>query len=107
MIPIAEKRVVDFEKMGFGMFVHWGLYSQLGMGEWTFNIHKREMSEYKKLADSFTAEDFDADELVLTAKNAGCKYITITTRHHEGFLFTTPAGCRILTLCTRLPSEIS
>lgn len=85
MIPIAEKRVVDFEKMGFGMFVHWGLYSQLGMGEWTFNIHKREMSEYKKLADSFTAEDFDADELVLTAKNAGCRYITITTRHHEGF----------------------
>lgn len=81
--PLA--RICNFEKMGFGMFVHWGLYSQLGMGEWTYEIHKRDMEEYKKLADTFTAEDFDAEELVLTAKNAGCKYITFTTRHHEGF----------------------
>ena len=85
MLPIPEKRVAEFEKMGFGMFVHWGLYSQLGMGEWTYWIHKRDMAEYEKLADTFTAEDFDAEALVLTAKNAGCKYITLTTRHHEGF----------------------
>ncbi len=84
-IPTPLERVANFEKMGLGMFVHWGLYSQLGMGEWTYLIHKREMSDYKKLADTFTAEDFNAEELVLTAKNAGCKYITITTRHHEGF----------------------
>ena len=80
-----EKRIELFEKMGFGMFVHWGLYSQLGMGEWTYRLHKRDMNEYKKLKDTFTAEDFDAEKLVLTAKKAGCKYITITTRHHEGF----------------------
>ena len=85
MIPIPEKRVADFEKLGFGMFVHWGLYSQLGMGEWTYHIHNRKMEEYKQLKDTFTAEDFDAEALVLTAKNAGCKYITLTTRHHEGF----------------------
>lgn len=78
-------RIERFEKMGFGMFVHWGLYSQLGMGEWTYFTHKRKMDEYKKLKDTFTAEDFNAEELVLTAKNAGCKYITLTTRHHEGF----------------------
>ena len=80
-----EKRVEEFEKMGFGMFVHWGLYSQLGMGEWTYKLHNRDMNEYKKLKDTFTAENFDAEKMVLTAKKAGCKYITLTTRHHEGF----------------------
>ena len=64
-----EERVSDFEKLGLGMFAHWGLYSQLGVGEWTFHLDKRDMNEYKKLADSFPAEDFDADEFVFTAKN--------------------------------------
>lgn len=82
---IPEERIARFEKMGFGLFVHWGLYSQLGMGEWTFLIHGRKMEDYKKLADSFTAEDFDARELARMAKQAGCRYITLTTRHHEGF----------------------
>lgn len=81
----VEKRIEEFEKMGFGMFVHWGLYSQLGMGEWTYFVHNRDMNEYKKLMDNFKGEEFDAEELVLTAKRAGCKYITLTTRHHEGF----------------------
>ena len=94
MIPVPEKRIADFEALGFGMFVHWGLYSQLGMGEWTYHIHKRDMKDYKKLFDTFTAEDFNAEELVLTAKNAGCKYITLTTRHHEGFsLYDTKGLC--------------
>ena len=84
-VPVPLPRIAAFEKMGLGMFVHWGLYSQLGMGEWTYHIHNRDMKDYKKLADTFTAEDFDAEALVLTAKNAGCKYITLTTRHHEGF----------------------
>ncbi len=84
-IPKPLKYIANFEKMGLGMFVHWGLYSQLGMGEWTYHIHKRSMDEYKLLKDTFTAEDFNAEELVLTAKAAGCKYITLTTRHHEGF----------------------
>ena len=93
-IPKPYKYVADFEKMGLGMFVHWGLYSQLGVGEWTYHIHKRDMNEYKKLKDTFTACDFDAEELVLTAKNAGCKYITLTTRHHEGFsLYDTKGLC--------------
>ena len=84
-IPVPHKYIADFEQMGLGMFVHWGLYSQLGVGEWTYHIHKRRMEDYKKLAESFTAEDFNAEELVLTAKEAGCRYITLTTRHHEGF----------------------
>ena len=84
-IPAAPQYIKDFEQLGFGLFVHWGLYSQLGQGEWTYEIHKRNMDDYKKLKDTFTAKDFDAEKLVLMAKNAGCKYINLTTRHHEGF----------------------
>ena len=82
---IVKQYIKDFEQLGFGMFVHWGLYSQLGKGEWVYYIENMNMDEYKNLKDTFTAEDFDAEKLVLTAKNAGCKYITLTTRHHEGF----------------------
>ena len=84
-IPVAKQYILDFEQLGFGMFIHWGLYSQLGQGEWTYFINKMNMDEYKQLKDTFTAEDFDAEAIALTAKNAGCKYITLTTRHHEGF----------------------
>ena len=89
-IPTAEKRIIDFEEMGFGLFVHFGLYSQLGRGEWVQHIDKIPKEEYVTLADTFTAENFDAAKLARTAKAAGAKYITLTTRHHEGFsLFDT------------------
>lgn len=89
-VPQREKYIADFEKLGFGMFVHWGLYSQLGRGEWVKHIENIDMAEYCKLKDSFTACDFDAEKMVSVAKKAGCKYITLTTRHHEGFsLFDT------------------
>ena len=39
-IPVPKKYVADFEQLGFGMFVHWGLYSQLGKGEWIWDIGK-------------------------------------------------------------------
>lgn len=89
-IPIPEKYVADFEQMGLGLFVHWGLYSQLGQGEWICFMRNMEQSEYQKLKDTFTAEDFDAEALAKLAKEAGFRYITLTTRHHEGFsLFDT------------------
>lgn len=85
-VPVPAKYIADFEKLGFGMFVHWGLYSQHGRGEWALHNFDWDLEEYKrKYMGGFTAEDFDAEELVLTAKSAGCKYITFTTRHHEGF----------------------
>ena len=84
-IPKPLPYIAAFEEMGLGMFVHWGLYSQLGMGEWTYYIHKRDKAEYQRLTETFTACDFNAEEWVLTAKAAGCKYITLTTRHHDGF----------------------
>lgn len=83
--PVPEKRISDFETMAFGMFVHWGLYSQLGKGEWAQHIAHIPREEYIRLKDTFTAERFDARELARTAKRAGMRYITLTTRHHEGF----------------------
>ena len=84
-IPIPEKRIADFEEFGFGMFIHWGLYSILGMGEWIQSAGKIPQDTYMKLANDFTASKFDAKKIVRTAKAAGAKYITLTTRHHDGF----------------------
>ena len=84
-IPKAEQRILDFENMGFGMFIHYGLYSQLGRGEWVQHIDKIPKEEYQKLANTFTAEKFDARKIVSVAKAAGAKYAVLTTRHHEGF----------------------
>ena len=84
-VPIPEKRIANFEKMGFGMFIHWGLYSQLGKGDWAMHIHKIPKEEYCKLKDTFTASKFNGRTIARIAKRAGMKYITLTTRHHEGF----------------------
>lgn len=74
-----------FEQLGFGMFVHFGLYSIIGKGEWSRHVFKYSEEEYKKYADKFKVKKTWAKELVKTAKKAGCKYINITTRHHDGF----------------------
>lgn len=84
-VPTPEKRIADFEKMAYGMFIHWGMYSQLGMGEWVKAIPGMPDEEYDKLKDTFTGKDFDAEKIVLLAKRSGMKYITLTTRHHDGF----------------------
>ena len=84
-IPVALPRIAEFEKMGFGMFLHWGLYSQLGQGEWAQAVQEIPFCQYRKLAETFTAEDFDSDAIVSLARDAGMKYIVLTTRHHDGF----------------------
>ena len=84
-LPQPLPRIAEFEKMGFGMFLHWGLYSQIGAGEWVQAFRRIPFCEYRKLADTFTAEDFDADAIAALAARAGMKYIVLTTRHHDGF----------------------
>ncbi|MBQ7670014.1 MAG: alpha-L-fucosidase [Clostridia bacterium] len=84
-VPVPLKRVAEFENFGLGMFVHWGIYSQLGQGEWIMNIAKIPKDEYKKLADTFDPKKYDPKKWVEIAKAAGAKYITLTTRHHDGF----------------------
>lgn len=79
-----------FTDAGFGMFIHYGLYSQLGKGEWVQLRDTIPLDQYTRLKDSFTASGFNADVIVKLAKKAGMKYITITSKHHEGFcLFKT------------------
>ena len=74
-----------FQDARFGLFIHWGVYSVLGDGEWVMNNQNISIKEYEKLSTFFNPVYFDAEEWVLMAKNAGMKYITITSRHHDGF----------------------
>lgn len=74
-----------FNEARFGMFVHFGLYSLHGLGEWHMYFDRVPASEYNKLADQFNPESFDARELVALAKQAGAGYVVFGTRHHEGY----------------------
>jgi len=74
-----------FQDARFGLFVHWGVYSILGDGEWVMNNQNISIEEYEKLPSFFNPIDFDAKEWVQMVKDAGMKYITITSRHHDGF----------------------
>src|ERR1700761_1099677 len=82
-----------FQDMKFGLFIHWGIYSELGAGEWVMHDRKIPYNNYKRLADFFNPQQFNAKEWVAFAKRAGMKYITITSRHHDGFsMFGTKAS---------------
>jgi alpha-L-fucosidase len=75
----------NFQDMKFGLFIHWGLYSILGDGEWVMYEKKIPYNSYKRLAGFFNPQEFSAKEWVAFAKKAGMKYITVTSRHHDGF----------------------
>lgn len=77
--------IEDFKKLGLGIFVHYGLYSQKKKGEWFQYFNKIDRDEYKKYINTFKVSKSWARNLVRAAKKAGAKYITITTRHHDGF----------------------
>jgi alpha-L-fucosidase len=94
----AEKkaeRMRWFDDARFGMFIHWGLYSQLGGewqdkhvtggAEWIQKYLEIPSSQYMPLAKTFTARDFDADAWIKAIAGAGVKYICVTTKHHDGF----------------------
>jgi alpha-L-fucosidase len=75
----------EFQDMKFGLFIHWGVYSVLGDGEWVFHERHLTVDQYNRLPAFFDPEKFDAQAWVALAKAAGMKYITITSRHHDGF----------------------
>ena len=97
----AQKQITQDERMGwwrdahFGMFIHWGLYAIPAgvwkgkeypqIGEWIMKNAKIPVAEYSELAKQFDPVKFDAKAFVATAKDAGMKYIVITSKHHDGF----------------------
>ncbi len=97
--PIAEtpaqhdKRMAWFREARFGMFIHWGVYSvpagewndHTNYAEWFLEETKMPVSQYEKYARQFNPVKFDAREWVRMAKDAGMKYIVITSKHHDGF----------------------
>src|SRR5262249_304903 len=99
--PPAETKEERDQRMGwfrdarFGMFIHWGLYAipggewngkQIdGIGEWIMNNGHIPVDDYEKLAGQFNPVKFSAIEWVRIAKDAGVRYIVITSKHHDGF----------------------
>ena len=74
-----------FSNAKFGLFIHWGPFSIPGDGEWVMNNRNITVKNYTRLMHFFNPIDFDAAQWVSMAKNAGMKYITLITRHHDGF----------------------
>lgn len=90
-----DKRMAWWREARFGMFIHWGVYSVPagvwdgkevpGIGEWIMHHAKIPVAEYARLATQFNPAKFDAEAWVKLAKEAGMKYIVITSKHHDGF----------------------
>ncbi|NQU87276.1 MAG: alpha-L-fucosidase, partial [Mariniphaga sp.] len=80
-----------FSDAKFGLFIHWGVYSvmagggDMGIAEWIMNQKQIPINQYEKLPSFFNPIDFDPAEWVSMVKKAGMKYITITSKHHDGF----------------------
>lgn len=91
--PEILKARSEFQDNKFGIYIHWGLYSMLGNGEWVMSNRNINYKEYTHLADGFYPSKFDAEEWVKAFKAAGARYVTFTTRHHDGFsMFKTSAN---------------
>ena len=74
----------EFSADRFGIFIHWGIYSMFGQGEWYLNYGVK-ADEYAKAAKGFYPIDFNAEEWARAIKGSGAKYICFTSRHHDGF----------------------
>jgi alpha-L-fucosidase len=88
-----DQRMAWFREARFGLFIHWGVYSvpagewngNTNYGEWFLEETKMPVSQYEKFASQFNPVKFDANKWVRRAKDAGMKYIVITSKHHDGF----------------------
>ena len=83
--PEADRRVAWWREARFGMFIHFGVYSVAGRGEWVRFSEQIPQGEYAKLADQFTPDPKGPGEWARVARQAGMKYMVLTARHHDGF----------------------
>ena len=82
---VSARGLEWYQDSKFGMFIHWGLYSILGRGEWVMFNERIPVPDYEPLMRECNPRRFDADEWVRLASDAGQKYVVITSRHHDGF----------------------
>ena len=80
-----NENLKNFSELRYGLFVHYGLVSLLGRGEWVLNREQIPLAEYQQLAGRFRAERFDAGAICDLAVRAGMRYVVLTTMHHEGY----------------------
>ncbi len=80
-----SNRMEWFQEAKFGLFVHWGLYAIPATDAWGQYYENVPGAEYEEYAKQFNPVKFNAKEWVSMAKDAGMKYIVITTKHHDGF----------------------
>jgi len=80
-----DERMAWWREARFGMFVHYGIYSYIGRNEWVMALENFEIDEYEQYADGFQVREGVAREWAALAKEAGMKYMVLTTRHHDGF----------------------
>ncbi|RBM12138.1 alpha-L-fucosidase [Streptomyces sp. PT12] len=69
----------------FGMFIHWGLYSLPARHEWVMNRERRTVEDYERYFARFEPDLYDPRAWARAAKDAGMRYVVLTTKHHEGF----------------------
>lgn len=81
----TQERIKWFSDLKFGMFLHFGPFALTGRCEWTYNLDDFTYEEYAELAAKFNPVNYDPKEWVKVAKEAGMKYMVLTTRHHDGY----------------------
>lgn len=92
-LNLPPEKMQDWQDLKFGMFIHWGLYSVLGHGEWAMHNESIPYAEYRQLMDKFDPQGFSGEEWAQLASDAGMKYMVMVARHHDGFaLWDSPSS---------------
>lgn len=104
--PARADRLAWFREARFGLFIHWGVYSQIGREEWARELLQIPWAEYQKYARSFNPVNYNPADWVRLAREAGVKYIVITSKHHDGFCLYDSAFTENDTLGARIKRDL-